>query len=322
MKQALLFRCCLTTTLVHAQTLQELKAAAAAFPPMPRETADLIPFVQGAPTFGSGAPFNDLSFTLLDTDYMDGENSGGDVFLPVDPSVDFPGADRVRYIRCVTNTDLNEAYNSADRDRIILGTHEIDRPFFLKGADEIDNDYAVIQHLDFEAGAIQLRGTAADYELLYCTAADGCQTEGWYLFYTQGDNLDLIAFVFPCDDIAPPLSGNPPNNPNPLCNADKQLRLTDPTHFIFAEPISTTVAAPGGIAQLGSAGKEIVGGFTVDDAGNSYLFGATDGNLDGGAAAGNELFVAKVSADGTPLWVTELGAVRPSASSPPPAPAR
>ncbi|MGB3181224.1 MAG: hypothetical protein WBB45_07520, partial [Cyclobacteriaceae bacterium] len=56
-----------------AQTTQQLIDSAATFPPMPRGTADMIPFVQGFPTFASGAPFNDLDFTLLDTDYMDGE---------------------------------------------------------------------------------------------------------------------------------------------------------------------------------------------------------------------------------------------------------
>lgn len=115
---------------LSAQTIQQLKDSAATFPPMPRETADLVPYVQGLPTFASGAPFNDLAFTIFDTDYMDGENSGGDVFMPVDPSDQFPGTNKVKYIRCILNTDLNQVYGSADADRIILGTHEISVPFF------------------------------------------------------------------------------------------------------------------------------------------------------------------------------------------------
>jgi hypothetical protein len=128
-----------------AQTTQQLKAAAATFPPMPRGAADMLRFVTGGvPTFSSGTPFNDLDFTLLDTDYMDGENSGGDVFMPVDPSDVFPGANKVKYVRCILNTDLNAVYQSANADRIILGTAEIPHPFFLRGSDGIDNRVFVV----------------------------------------------------------------------------------------------------------------------------------------------------------------------------------
>lgn len=290
----------------QAQTVQELKDAAASFPAMPRGTADLFPFVEGFPTFASGGPFNDLDFTVFDTDYMDGENSGADVFMPVDPSDEFPGADKVKYIRCVLNTDLNQVYGSADADRIILGTHEIEVPFFLRGQDGVDNDYAVIQHLDFEAGYIQLKGAPSDYGLVYCSPEEGCQTEGWYLFYTAEEDIDLIAFIFPCWDIEPSVSGNPPNNPNPICNADSTLSLTNPTHFRYAEPIDAEVAVPNGIAQFGSDGKEVIGGMAVDQQGNTYLFGLTDGNLDGHTDAENEIFVLKLDLNGDQEWVTEL----------------
>lgn len=289
-----------------AQSSFSLLDSARQFPPMPRGTIDLIPFVQGLPTFASGAPFNDLEFTLLDTDYIDGENSGGDVFMPVDPSDSLPGADQVKYIRCILNTDLNQVYGSADEDRIILGTHEIELPFFMRGSDGIDNDYVVIQHLDFETGYLQLKGSPADYELVYGTVADGCQTEGWYLFYTANAQADLIAFIFPCWDISPSVSGNPPNNPNPICNADSSLSLTNPHQFRYAEPIERAPVLPAGIAQFGSEGKEIVSGITVDTEGYVYLYGCTDGNLDGGADAPNELFVAKLHPNGNPVWVTEL----------------
>lgn len=291
---------------LSAQTVQQLKDSAATFPVMPRETADLVPYVQGLPTFASGAPFNDLDFTIFDTDYMDGENSGGDVFMPVDPSDQFPGADKVKYIRCILNTDLNQVYGSADADRVILGTHEISVPFFLRGADGIDNDYAVIQHLDFEAGYIQLKGSTNDYDLVYCTLADGCQTEGWYLFYTANNNIDLIAFIYPCWDIEPSVSGNPPNNPNPICNSDSTLSLTNPNHFKYAQPINMNIALTNGIAQFGSNGKEVIGGMTVDSQGNTYLFGLTDGNLDGNTDAENEIFIIKLDINGNQQWVTEL----------------
>lgn len=289
---------------VSAQTLQQLKDSAATFPPMPRGTADLAPFVQGSPTFASGAPFNDLEYTLMDTDYMDGENGGGDVFMPVDHAGHL-GSDQVKYIRCVLNTDLNELYGSANADRIILGTYEFVIPFFLRGADGIDNDYVVIQHLDFEAGYIQLKGSANDYDLVYCTLADGCQTEGWYLFYTANNQIDLIAFIFPCWDIEPSVSGNPPNNPNPLCNADSLLSLSNPNHFKYAQLIDFQPAIYG-VNQFGNHGKEIIGGMTVDYQGNTYLFGLSDGNLDGLTNANNEIFIIKFDFLGNQEWVTEL----------------
>lgn len=290
-----------------AQTTQPLKAAAATFPPMPRGTADMIRFVTGgAPTFSSGAPFNDLDFTLLDTDYMDGENSGGDVFMPVDPSDVYPGANKVKYVRCVLNTDLNAVYQSANADRIILGTAEIPHPFFLRGSDGIDNDYAVIQHLDFRHGYIQLRGAAEDYRLVYCTKEEGCQTTGWYLFHAANTTPDLIAFIFPCWDIEPSVSGNPPNNRNPICNNDSTLSLTNPNHFRYAKAIVQAPAMAQGIAQYGSNGKEIIGGMTTDSQGNIYLFGCTDGNLDQRQDHENEIFVAKLNPDGKQEWVTEL----------------
>jgi hypothetical protein len=290
----------------NAQTIQQLKDSAAKFPKMPRGTADLIPFVNGLPTFGSGTPFNDLEFTLYDTDYIDGENSGGDVFMPVDPADAFPGANKVKLVRCILNTDLDASYQSAKQDRVILGTAEKPNPFFLRGPDGIDNDYAVILHLDFRFGGIQLRGQASDYRLIYCTLADGCKTEGWYLFYTANNNIDLIAFIFPCWSIEPAVSGNPPNNPNPICNGDSILRLNNPNHFQFAQPISTQPAVAPAIKQFGSAGKEIVGGMTTDAQGYMYLFGLTDGNLDGLADAENEIFISKIAPNGTTVWITEL----------------
>jgi hypothetical protein len=290
----------------NAQTIQQLKDSAATFPPMPRNSSGLIPFTQGLPTFGSGAPFNDLDFTILDTDYMDGENSGGDVFMPVDPSEIFPGSNKVKLVRCILNTDLDLAYQSGKADRVILGTAEHPNPFFLKGADGIDNDYAVILHLDFNNGYIQLKGQQSDYSLVYCTTAEGCQTTGWYLFYTANNNIDLVAFIFPCSDIEPAVGGNPPNNPNPICNSDSILSLSNSNHFKFAQPISSTPSIPQAITQYGSNGKEVIGGMTMDAFGNSYLLGCTDGNLDGLTDAPNEIFVAKISPQGQQVWVTEL----------------
>ncbi len=291
---------------LFSQTNQQLLDAAIQFPAMPKSTTDLSRLLGKFSTFASGTPFNDLEFTIYDTDYMDGENSGGDTFMPVDPSDNFPGANKIKLIRCVLNTDLNENYGSGNVDRIILGTNEISKPFFLKGEDGIDNDYLVILHFDYENGLIQLKGQAQDYKLEYFTIANGVKTEGWYLFYVANNSLDLISFIFPCSVIEPAISGNPPNNANPLCNTNSLLALDNTTQFKFATAINTNIVNTKGIAQFGSNGKEIIGGITVDSQQNSYLFGMTDGNLDGRTDSENEIFISKISPSGVTLWVTEL----------------
>ena len=284
-----------------------LLAYAATFPPMPKESVDLFALTgERSVTFGSGLPYNDLEYTLYDTDYMEGETNGFDVFMPVDPSRAFPGADEIKLLRGVNNVDLNAAYDGADGDRYILGTAEIDVPFFLRGEDGVDNDYVSVTNFDYNYGYVQLRGTADDYALVYCDGSQGCATEGSYLFYTAGDQLDLVAFIWPCDDLALPISGAQPRNPRALCNATGRLRLDDTTHFRFAEPLDLTVAEPDGLAQFGGAGKELIGGITVDASGNSYVFGMTDSNLDGEASGDNEIFVQQILPDGSAGWLREI----------------
>ena len=285
----------------------ELRALAATFPPMPRDTADLIPFVGGPPTFGSGTPTGDTNYTLFDTDYMDGENGGYDVFLPVDPSDPHPGADTVKLIRCALNSDLDLAYGTTPGDRIILGTAEHDSPFFSRGSDGIDNDYAVVLHFDYEHGHIQLRGLPTDYRLIRATLADGAQTDGWYLFYVANGPADLVAFVFPCDVVVPAVGGNQPSNPDPYCFGDNALRLTDPRQFRYALPVETTPALPRALAQFGGPGKDIIGGLAVDSLGSVSVVGASDSNLDGGENGDtDEIFVTRIGTDGGIVWTTEL----------------
>lgn len=284
----------------------ELKGIATQYPAMPRGSADLWDFTSEIPTFASGAPFNDLQFTLLDTQYMDGENSGYDVFLPVDPSMAFPGTNRVQLVRCALNTDLDQVYGSAPGDRIILGTAEIPVPFFIKGPDGVDNDYCVILHFDYEHGHIQLRGEPSDYQVVYCTIADGVATEGWYVFHVAGGSPDLVAFIFPVDDIEPSVSGNPPNNPAPYGPPGTLLSLTNPIQFRYASALPVEPVVPGGVAQFGSAGKEVVGGLAVDSAGNCYLVGSRDRDAGSAEGAKNELFIAKISPSGETAWVTHI----------------
>jgi hypothetical protein len=304
-KQCLFISFCFLSMVLMAQTRQQLRDSAARFPAMPRETGQLFAF-NGSSTFSSGTPFNDIEFTIFDTDYMEGETHGYDLFMPVDPSDAFPGANKVKLIRGTGNVDLDFSYGGSKGDRLILGTHEVSVPFFLRGADGIDNDYAVVQNYDFTNGFIQLKGTASDYQMPYFKLSDSVRTEGYYLFYTKGGVADLVAFIFPCWDLGLPISGNAPRNPLALCNADSSFSLTNPRQFKYATPISTTLAVSNGIAQFGSNGKEVVGALTVDYQDNCYLAGLTDGNLDGRTDAPNETFITKISPSGQVLWTTEL----------------
>ncbi|MDX2062825.1 MAG: SBBP repeat-containing protein [Bacteroidia bacterium] len=275
---------------------------------MPREAIELLPFVPPGQrvTASSGAPFNDIEFTVFDTDYMEGETAGYDVFCPVDPSSQSPGSDRIKYIKCVSNLDADARYGLPQGDRVILGLPGMAQPFFLRGPDAQDNDYAVLQNFDFRFGFIQLNGQASDYWLQYATPAQGAATEGWYLFYTGGADLDLIAFIFPCDDIASTIGGNPPDDPSRLCTPTKSLSLTDTNQFRFVNGLPIALPVIEGVSQFGSRGNDIVGGVTTDAEGFVYVFGSSDGNLDGDANPGNEVYVAKYSPEGTQLWLQEF----------------
>lgn len=290
-------------------TTAQLIDLAKTFPAMPKELAELAtlrgPAGATSLTFSSGLPYNDLEYTLFDTDYIDGETNGYDTFMSVDPSSPTPGANQIKIINATGNVNLDTTYSGQNGDRIVLGTAEIALPFFLRGSDNIDNDYAVITSFDYRFGHIQLRGTAADYGLVRCTLTDGCKTDGYYLFHTASAQPDLVAFVFRCDDLPGTAGGNQPQSTKAFCNTGEALSLTDTNHFRFAAPVSTTVALPGQV-QFGTTGKEIVGGITTDAAGNRYVVGQTDGSFNGGATADNRVFASRINANGTPGWTYEL----------------
>ncbi|MGL5839855.1 MAG: hypothetical protein ACRCY3_15285 [Sphingorhabdus sp.] len=285
-----------------------LISAAIALPPMPKELTELLTQRggSGSSTFASGTPYNDLEYTIFDTDYNEGETNGFDTFMPVDPSQPSPGANQIKIMNGVTNPDLDEAYAGQKGDRFILGTAEINTPFFAKGSDGVDNDYAIITNFDYKNGFVQLRGTASDYGLVLCRTTDGCDTGGYYLFHTASGSPDLIAFIFQCDDIALPLNGNVPRNARGLCNSSEVLSLQDSKQFSFAKPIASAPTATTGASQFGTVGKEIAGGVASDASGNTYVLGASDGSLDGGPRTDNEVFVAKIAPNGSQVWATEV----------------
>jgi Secretion system C-terminal sorting domain/Beta-propeller repeat len=294
---------------LNAQTPQQLKKAAATFSAMPEKAFDLIPYIPSnnlPPVIASGSPINDLEWTMFDSDYIDGETDGYDVFYPVDPGDQFPGSNRVKMIECASKIHTSEQYSGANGDRIILGIAALSYPFFTKGTDNIDNDFCIIQHFDYRNGHIQLNGSASDYGLVFADKTiDSVATTGYYLFYTANGNMDLIAFIFPCNKL---FGDQNPSFTNAFCNSTNSLSLTNPNQFKYAKPISNSPSIPNGIAQVGTNGKDVVSRITVDYKGNIYLFGLTDGNFDNGLEATNELFVSKTSPEGKLLWVAELPA--------------
>ncbi len=288
---------------------QKALLAAQSFVEMPRNSEQLARLIgTGEFSFGSGTPYNDLEYTIYDTDYMEGETNGYDTFFPVDPSNQYPGSDTIKLVRGVNNLDLEAAYDGPVGDRIILGGTEYDLPFFVKGQDDIDNDYLVIQNYDFNHGHIELGGSAQDYYLLHAKTEEGVATQGFYLFYVDSQQqLDLIAFIFPCDDLGSTISGNPPRDDQVLCNSTKTIQLDDGINFKFAQPKQTDIAINSTTAtQFGSNGKEIVSGVVSDINGSTYSFGASDGSLISDSIEDNRLFVIQHLPDGSTGWIFEM----------------
>ncbi|MGL5839921.1 MAG: hypothetical protein ACRCY3_15615 [Sphingorhabdus sp.] len=294
-----------TAVAAAALTATDLKNAAKAFPAMPINSAALGRLTGKTPTFSSGLPFNDLEYTIFDTDYIDGETNGYDTFMPVDPSRTVPGADTIKLVTTNLNVDIDSSYSGQRGDRIILGMAGISSPFFAKGSDGVDNDYAVITTFDYTNGLIQLKGASADYGLVRCTTADGCVTDGYYLFHTATGSADLIAFIFPCDVLPDAVGGAGAQTGTQMCNSNKTLSLTNTAQFKYASAISTTATLTNS-KQFGTKGNEIVGGVAHDYTGATYVYGSTDGSLSGTTYEGNEVFVRKYNADKTLAWTREV----------------
>ncbi len=287
-----------------SQTTQDLINVAQQFPAMPEGSAALAPLNPNVTPIvtSAGSPASDLEWTMFDAEYLDGETDGYDTFFPVDPSHPFPGANKIKFIEVVSKLHTSELYGGANGARIILGVDENPLPFFTKGPDGVDNDYYVIQHFDYRNGHIQLRGTSSDYRLIHADeTTDGVNTTGWYLFYTASGTIDLIAFIFDCDDVS---SDQIANFTSSFCNTTGNLDLNDTSQFRYAQPVSTAIAVNDGLVQFGTAGKDVVSGSTLDPQGNIYLYGLTDGNAS--LASSNKIFVSKTLPDGSQDWYTEL----------------
>lgn len=65
----------------------------------------------------------------------------------------------------------------------------------------------------------------------------------------------------------------------------------------------------GWIKQWGSSAKDFGRGITIDSAGNLFVTGSTDGDLDGNiTAGGKDVFLEKLTVDGTTVWTKQWGA--------------
>ncbi len=295
------------SSIVFGQSREAMLEQARTYRAQPENSSQIRPEDPNDRNFGSGTPFNDIIYTILDTSYMEGETTGYDYFCPADIGDEYPGEDRLMMIRCVNNLDLDSGYSSPQGDRIVLGVPENPNPFFLSGTDGIDNEWVVIFHFNYRLGHIQLRGTPEEYALLYATTDEGVATEGYYLFSNRNGTLDLIAFIFPCDFIYPPISGAMPSDPTFLCNDEGSLSLDNPEQFRFVTTNDTTPALDIGFDQFGTPDHEMVHGVVADTDGNTYVYGASDGNFTGNEIGRNEVFVIKHDTEGNRLWVTEVG---------------
>ncbi|WP_430908125.1 gliding motility-associated C-terminal domain-containing protein [Maribacter sp. 2-571] len=288
---------------LNAQSNFQLLEAARAFPPMPLEANGIGELNGSEAIVAAGAPYSDLEWTVFDTDYIDGETNGYDTFCPVDPSKEFPGADRVNLVECASKANTDVSYQGASGDRIILGSKRTGLPFFRKGPDRVDNDYLIIKHFDYQRGHIELPGNASDYRLLFATEQNqNVATTGTYLFYVANNDIDLIAFIFPCTEVPSDTTGQ---NADYWCNASQSLDLTNTAQFRFASAVSNSVSYSNGIAQVRAIGKEVIASTATDNSGNTYLFGLTDSNLNPSSTGENESLVVKLRPDGTTDWVFE-----------------
>lgn len=255
----------------------------------------------------TGTPGNDITI-VGNAGYLDGGTSGFDMFFPTPGDPALSNGVSITKIRCTSNVDYDEQFGIAQGDRIILGTYEMAQPLFLAGTDRIDNEWATIHNFNYRDGYIQLPGNPEDYSLVNCIN-NGCNTEGWYLFYNRTNGVpDLIAIIYACDDIDADVTEytDPIQNPSFLCNADSTLSLDNPRQFRFAAPISGPVEVSSGIRQFGTLGNDQINGITVDSSGNFYIIGATNGNFYDNTLTRNKLFIAKYAADGTRAWITEI----------------
>ena len=63
------------------------------------------------------------------------------------------------------------------------------------------------------------------------------------------------------------------------------------------------------VRQFGTASEDRGTGVSVDELGNVYISGYTEGSLEGTNSGGNDAFLRKYDANGALQWTTQLGTV-------------
>jgi hypothetical protein len=69
------------------------------------------------------------------------------------------------------------------------------------------------------------------------------------------------------------------------------------------------------VRQLGTSGTETATGVAVDPQGNSYIFGATNGNMGGTNAGSYDTYLAKFDTSGNQVWLKQNGSTTAEYSS-------
>ena len=79
--------------------------------------------------------------------------------------------------------------------------------------------------------------------------------------------------------------------------------------FLFAAPLVGNANAAEWITQFGTTLLDTGRSIAVDTDGNSYVTGTTYGDLGGTTAGGYDVFVAKYNANGSQVWIRQIGTI-------------
>jgi hypothetical protein len=233
--------------------------------------------------FTQGIPGDDIEQTAVySIGSVTGESGGFDIFNAANPADSRPGNGLVTAFYA----GVNGRSVDAPGDRFILGDHRT--AYYLGRTGNVDNDFARIMQIETarSGNQIVLHGTASNYTMVQTTGPDA----GTAIFYDNAGTWDMIGYI-------------------------DQLVRTDSNDPIFV--YTSALPAPSTVARLatqtdqfGGAGADLITAIEVDAPGNLYVTGITRNNLTGlfsSSTGSGQMFVAKYSASGARLWMTQFG---------------
>jgi uncharacterized protein (TIGR03437 family) len=262
-----------TAMLAHA------RATLAANPPKDHPHRASDPPRPPGNDFVQGYPGDDLDFTAFyGLEVVTGENGGYDTFGTANPADELPGA------ALVSNVYSGVSPRGGDKagDRFLFGDGR--RPYFVGRTGGVDAGFLRIFDLQPNS-RIVLHGAAADYGLVEVNSPE----TGTAILYRSASGPDLVGF----------LSGRSVTD------------LSSPL-FQYLAPGSGPSATParrGGL-QFGTPGDDTLMSLESDADGNLYFVGLSTGDLAAAypnAQGTGKLYCAKVSPQGTVLWVRRWG---------------